>query len=518
MSSDRELFLQSILAYHDRPLMWIETLDPKGHVRVCKKKPQDLQQNRKNWAALLAILQEPIAELIAKAYTNRLKTHDLPKIVAKRALLVAFTKGVPIQLKELLAVSLMPADEPSYYPTLFAHHRLELSGLKQVICAPPTLASKFIRHTRIQTDKQLLDYIQLDLRALSHIEDNEYRRLLTLAVLAHGAAYRELDQKTLYIPSFEKPFLLMAYDCQQHLIEEGVKTVSLKPREAWATPIYLCQGTELWPSQRSNLESILANFAENGPATAAYAHSWRRIHKHLRELSTPYLKPIVVGHSMGGALAIQTGLYSHQLIDKAFAFNPTVPSARDEEFYQKLSPELKLKLQVHANLDDVAFWRIGERVIGQVTLWFSTHRYPYYPIRWRDSLLFIPALIKVGLNLVGVFPTHQKMFALEPIALSMKLSLSDLETENRDRQNRFDTLRFFPKLYDPLRTLIKGVRKIFGWSLLREYLENELELISLHELELKDALNETNKIEIEKELKALSIQKERINKEIINLK
>ena len=111
-----------------------------------------------------------------------------------------------------------------------------------------------------------------------------------------------------------------------------MKTASLFPQEEGAPSIYLCQGTELWPSQPSMFGSILANFAQHGAATEAYAHSWRRIHKHLRELGRPF----VAGHSMGGSMALQIGLYSHALVERVYAFNPPVPGERDALFYQKL--------------------------------------------------------------------------------------------------------------------------------------------------------------------------------------
>lgn len=101
------------------------------------------------------------------------------------------------------------------------------------------------------------------------------------------------------------------------------------PVDPEARPIYLCQGTEIWPSQPSVLASLLVNCAEHGSATEAYKQCRQRLHHDLTRFS---IAPYVIGHSMGGALALQIGLYSPSLIHKAYAFNPlflmraTIPS------------------------------------------------------------------------------------------------------------------------------------------------------------------------------------------------
>ncbi|MEZ5314755.1 MAG: hypothetical protein R3E91_00865 [Chlamydiales bacterium] len=378
---------------------------------------------------------------------------------------------------------------------------------------PPGLLPKlFITH-RLKKDKEQLSNIYQDLARLAYIQDDFRRQWLTLAILSHGAAYREIEGKILKIPSFKKSDQLVAYRCHKHLIAEGVRTISMVPMKEKAIPIYLCQGTELWPSQPSMIGSIMANFATHGSATAAYAHSWRRIHKHLRDLYNGEL-PFVVGHSMGGSLAIQIGLYSHDLIHQAHAFNPPNPNRRDYEFYRSMDEIRKRKILISANLDDFAFWRVGEKVIGNVTVFLGKKRWRYYPVYFIDCILLIPAIVKFMFNIWHAFPAHQHILPLSENWLSFHLTEKEIEQENKERAQRFDYLHFFPKLYDPMKSLFCFLRKFFKWRMEAQYLRNEIEIITLHERDLIDMINDENHKEIMRELRTLQIQKEHLRQKL----
>jgi len=443
----------------------------------------------------------------------------LPSILSQDTCLHLFTEALPLTLQDVVAIyDALQKTTPCPLEPLQVHRMADAQSYHGVVGAPPTLFSKFFHHIRLQKDALLLEKIADDLERLTSIEDHMWRRYLTLAILSHGAVYRELEGQRLLLPSFHQAGHLEAYHCIQHLIDDGVKTVSLFPENPQEPGLYLCQGTELWPSQRSALGSILANFATHGSATAAYAHSWRRIHKHLRDLrKSSSSLPFVAGHSMGGALAIQIMLYSHAFIDTAYAFNPPLPSQRDEEFFMTLSPEIQEKLQIHANLDDFAFWRIGEKVFGHVTIWLAITRYRYSPVTLWDTITVLPALYKIFMNLTRAFPAHQNLFALEPLSVRVRLSPREIALENRERLTRFDYLRFFPKLYDPMRNLIRLLRRLFGWTLQAEYLQNEIEIVLLHEQDLLDSVTESNREEKESQLALLRKQKERLLKELSSL-
>ena len=393
------------------------------------------------------------------------KPKTLPRIIGEDGFLRMYALGLPCTI-DLLQRIWSRTEESIEAKTIelepiYVEWNEQGMHFYDIDATPPGFLSKFVPYFRLKKDKELLNQIESDLKQVSKFKDSKKRILLSLAILSHGAAYRELDGYQLFIPSFTEQDKLVPYVCQQHLIAEGLKTISLVPLNPTAIPIYLCQGTEFWPSQPSMLGSILANFGEHGSATEAYAHSWRRIHQHLRALD----KPLVTGHSMGGALAMQIGLYSHNLINQVYAFNPPVPNERDYLFYHQMSEESRGKIQVIANLDDFAFWRIGSKVIGNVTLFLGKTRWKYYSVGFWDCALLFPAFFKFIKNVHHAFPAHQRIAALYENWISVKLTQEEIEKENIERTRRFDYLHFLPKLYDPMKVLLTHLRKIFGWRL-----------------------------------------------------
>jgi hypothetical protein len=436
------------------------------------------------------------------------RSRSLPRIVGEDGFLRMYSIGAPLYVEHFMRIW-KRLNEPLENITVELepiYPEWNSSGIffHDVDATPPGFLPKLFRYFRVKKDEELLVLISEDLHTISHLENSQKREMLTLAVLSHGAAYRELEGRILHLPHFSKKGEQIPYICHQHLIAEGVKTISLIPQISGATPIYLCQGTELWPSQPSVLGSILTNFAENGSATAAYAHSWRRIHKHLREM--PGI-PIVAGHSMGGALALQIGLYSHNLIKKVYAYNPPAPHERDYLFYHQLSRASQSKIEVITNLDDAVFWRIGSKLIGNITLFIGKIRWKYYSVGLWDCIFFLPAFVKFMLNVWHAFPAHQNITPLYESWIRVKLTQAEIDKENTERTTRFDYLHFLPKLYDPTKNLLTYIRKIFKWQHEKEYLRNEIELISLHERDLLDTINESNKAEIQHELKTLQTQK-----------
>lgn len=433
---------------------------------------------------------------------------DLPGIVGEDSFLRMYALGLPCSLDLVHRIwkrIAEPVDDKRIrLEPLYIEWKKPELHFHDVDAAPPGLLSKFFPYFRLKKDKALLTLIESDLQQVSHVSDPKKRVWLTLAILSHGAAYRELDGHQFYLPSFTEQGKVIPYVCQQHLIAEGLKTVSLVPLYPHATAIYLCQGTEFWPSQPSMLGSIIANFGEHGSATEAYAHSWRRIHQHVRDLKNP----LVAGHSMGGALAMQIGLYSHSLVKEIYAFNPPVPNERDYHFYHQLSEKSKNKIQVAVNLDDFAFWRIGSKVIGKVTLFLGKKRWKYHAVGLWDCILLIPAFVKFISNVHRAFPAHQRITALYENWIFFRLTQEEIEKENEERVCRFDYLRFLPKLYDPMKVILSFIRRIFKWRLEKQYLCNEIEILALHERDLIDTLNESNKEEIERELSLLRRQKE----------
>lgn len=348
---------------------WLHYSHEEGF-KVVSKRPTNNLANRetlaRTYVACVNHLQIEQANQIVRAVWRRvIRRKDpktLPIIIRQDGFLCAYTLGEPLQMRTVYRIwkgidqDALP--EASHLKSIDIQWNEMSHRLFGIVGAPQGFLSKFSTAIRLARDPSLLRRIGSDLRLLASVEDNTKRKELTLAVLSHGAVYRELEGKQLAVPCFDQPNKLLLYTCVQHLIEEGIKTVSLIPpeEEPEAPGLYLCQGTEIWPSQRAALGSILANFAFHGSATQAYAHSWRRLHKHLRDLALGNRPlPIIAGHSMGGSLVMQIALYSHSLIQEAHAFNPPMPNERDDAFYQQLPKEVQQQVYVYANLDDFAF-------------------------------------------------------------------------------------------------------------------------------------------------------------------
>jgi pimeloyl-ACP methyl ester carboxylesterase len=453
---------------------------------------------------------------------NKKPTLSLPQIIREDTFLTLYALGMALHVQEaqalLIEVQKRAVEEGKKQQPIIARYNPEGKKYYNVNATPPGIMAKLSSVFRIKADKEMLNRVREDLSLAAKIEDNEQRIALTFALLSFSAAYRGLDQVVLELPHVSKPGYLVPYQCKQHLIAEGVKTISMSAGKDHPA-IYLCQGTEIWPSQPYMFGSILANFAEHGSASQAYAHSWRRIHKQLRDLAAQSGSlPIVLGHSMGGSLALQIALYSHDLIDSAHAYNPPAAGERDALFYRTLSIPIKKKFNVYVNIDDPAFWRIGAKVIGNVQLFLGQQRWRYYPIKKLDALFLFPAVIKLFINVIHVFPAHQKIIPLCNSYVTLQLSEEEIAIENGERPYRFDYLRFFPKLYHPFRTCMLLLRKIFKSPLEEEYLCNEIEIVALHERDLMDTYTEYNKEEVDKKLRALSEQKQVLQEKLFLLR
>lgn len=443
---------------------------------------------------------------------------SLPKVIKDDVFLTKYAMGSPLLMTEVRVLwnALDHAKEMTS-SQIEIHYHAEGRQYYNVNATPPGLFPKLFSLFRLKADKEMLHRVRSDLRLAANIEDNEKRMALTFALLSFSAAYRELDNQVLAIPHMSKPGYLVPYHCRQHLIATGLKTVSLSAGQGYPA-IYLCQGTEIWPSQPYTLDSILANFAEHGSASQAYAHSWRRIHKQLRDLKEQTGSfPIVIGHSMGGSLALQIALFSHDLIASAHAYNPPAAGQRDFLFYQSLPSSIKKKCNVYANIDDPVFWQIGAQVIGNVTLFLGKQRWRYHAITKLDTIFIIPAVIKIILNIIHVFPAHQKILSLCENYVTVTLSEEELAIENKERVMRFDYLHFLPKLYHPLHAFILLIRKIFKWRLEEEFLRNEIEILALHERDLIDTETDENREEVKKKLISLAVQKAALQRKLFSL-
>ncbi len=103
----------------------------------------------------------------------------------------------------------------------------------------------------------------------------------------------------------------------------------------------------------------------------------------------------------------------------------------------QMSQSERDKIVVTANIDDFAFWRIGAKVIGKVTLFLGKERWRYYPVTLVDCLFFFPAFYKFIMNVRHAFPAHQHVTALSSHFIYVTLTDEEIERENLERVTRF---------------------------------------------------------------------------------
>ncbi len=452
------------------------------------------------WMALVHWMQKKeglnekeAATVIRQAFSNQdifPFARDLPSIIGDDLFLRLYAKGTPVSIdlfrkifKSLRKSHFTPPANP-----LYVREVLHAGNYFDIKATPPGILPKLFSSYRLRKEPILLACVQSDLDKVAEVSDPLLRKMLILSLLTFGACYRDLEGQLIYIPSIkEKGGLhLVPYSFREHLLWEGIKTISAKPleNEAEEPGLYLCQGTEIWPSQSSILGSLFANMAREGPATEPYARCWRQIHRHLKELKIkggPH--PIVAGHSMGGALATQIALYSHPLISEGYAFNPPVVEERDYQVYHRLSKRVQNKLKVYANLDDLPFWRIGAKIIGRVTVLLSAERTTYRPIHRWEILTLLPAIVKGIINLVKSFPSHQRIYPLVDQCVLVPLSSEEIRQENEERLLRPDHWTFLSRFYVVFGRFLRFRRK-FRWKKKMDYLASQLEILELHEKEI----------------------------------
>lgn len=445
----------------------------------------------------------------------------LPKVIEHDAFLRMYAEGAPLTLKlfrTLYEATLKWERRDGIKGNCKIGETLDASLYHDIKSVPAGLPPKFSSKIRKKNDPKLLEYVQSDLIRASKIEDHEKRVRVTLALLSHGAAYRDIEGKILYIPSFHESGRVVPYAFVEHLIWEGVKTMSASPLEHEHTEkaLYICQGTEIWPSQPMMLGSIFANLNKEGPATEPYAYAWRQIHKHLIALARKTNQlPIVSGHSMGGALATQIALYSHLFIERAYAFNPPVVSQRDYRVYHSLAKETQEKLHVFASIDDLPFWRLGSYVIGKVFVLLGEKRWKYYPLSTFDRFFVFSGIWKMYMNIIHMVPSHQDIVFLMQSYVVVTLTQEEIEQENDERTKRSGHIRFISKLYRLVRFILGFSRKYLRWEKRLDYLRSQLEIVELHESDLKETkLLVGHEIDVDHELTQLKKEKMLIQKEI----
>lgn len=176
--------------------------------------------------------------------------------------------------------------------------------------------------------------ISLHLLNLAHqkIKKPKICELASLEILAKVVAYRNLrENMTLNIA-------VINHQNQVEFVEFVIDTIF----DLWKThfafglipksnsninPILLFRGTDFSLLSESGRASIISDLDPDGPGKRLYFNSRSSIRHWLIQMENTGKKARVVGHSLGGVLALYTLLFEHGLLAKephapSYAFNP----------------------------------------------------------------------------------------------------------------------------------------------------------------------------------------------------
>lgn len=506
---------------------WLSLQQESWHATPLK--PKTGKECRKTLICLLrALIEEKVAkkQITFNESSRQLRTlwaqrmespfDSLPEVVNRDPLLRMLVKGEPLSIEWLrpFVIDFLKDEHPGILPPLLVEARSK-PLYHPVRPTPQGLMAKLtVRARKIADAKQIEESIE-NFSELAFEKDPQLRKWQTFATLAHGSAYRELHQKELWLPDFNIFGRLTRYTCEEDLISEGIKTAALYPEEGSGVHgIYLIQGSNPFPSQPHTMASFIENFGQGGSGRRAYEHSWRRIHKTLKKLmrAAEGRLPYIVGHSLGGSLAIQIGLYSQLFAEESFAFNPPMPQEKDYIYFRSLPESSQKKIQIFVNGDDFAFWRLGAAVFGQVYLVYGVEAWNGVLITKNDRRFIFPYLYKIYKNFALTIPSHLATYLLDSHFVVSLLSEEEKALENIQRQKRIDHLPFLPSLQEPGRQFFRTLRRIFSRTSEKRVLKNEIELLQMQEEELRFLTQENPLEKFEK--KIAHLQEKRHEREL----
>jgi len=246
---------------------------------------------------------------------------------------------------------------------------------------------------KVSSDKEDLELTQHLLQAIfNDIKSSKLSELLTAEVLAKVLAYRDLQENTrISLPTLDSSMHIQ-------MVEYVVDTVfdlwhrhvafGLVPTTNH-TPILLFRGTHFSLRSESGRASLLADIDPDGPGRRLFYNSRSDIKHWLMQLSHQGRNPRVIGHSLGGVLAIYTSIYEHNLLAKApyclsYAFNPPGVSEDLLEIWNEIPLEEKPSFKTFVARGDVIS-KFGTLLDNSYEMF--SHR-PLSPIIAHEQLIF----------------------------------------------------------------------------------------------------------------------------------
>lgn len=223
-----------------------------------------------------------------------------------------YARQSPVQIEKL--------KNPYFGFKYFSDHFGRFSGAKTLI-GKVTDSEEDLRATQY-----LLELIYL------HIKSPKLVRLITAEILCKVLAYRNMKEGVvIYIPIVTKnetiEYIPFTIDTIFDLWKKHVAFGLCPHNHEEALPILLYRGTDLSVLTESGRASLISDLDPEGPGKRLFHNSRADIRRWLMQLSQQGKKISVMGHSLGGVMAIYTALYEHSFLSKdpnnpSYAFNP----------------------------------------------------------------------------------------------------------------------------------------------------------------------------------------------------
>ncbi|MDN3507935.1 MAG: hypothetical protein P0S94_03325 [Simkaniaceae bacterium] len=175
---------------------------------------------------------------------------------------------------------------------------------------------------RISKEKEDIEIVSRLLKKIDErIKNDDLYEKLSAEIICKVLAYRNLEKGDIVsIPVLEGDERGIVKYRVDHTFDlwKQVVAFALLPESERGLPILLYRGTEFNIATKSGRATMLSDLDPEGPGHKMFNIARDEIHKWLR--GPGKCNAIVMGHSLGGALANYTAIYEHDCISK------TIPS------------------------------------------------------------------------------------------------------------------------------------------------------------------------------------------------
>lgn len=258
---------------------------------------------------------------------------------------------------------------------------------------------------RFSTSKSLIGVVSHDSEDLEitqhllhtiydYIKSAKVAELATAEVLAKVVSYRDLKEGVkieIPIKVSESQIELVSFtvDSIFDLWHKHVAFGLIPTNTKITSPILLFRGTDFSITTEGGRASIISDLDPESPGKKLFLHSRSEIRQWLQQISHVGKKARVIGHSLGGALAIYTAIYENTFISEdplepSFAFNPPGISEELSRDWGDVCKEEKPNISSYVTRGDIVS-KFGQIFENSYEIFTSK---PLAPMIAHEQLIF----------------------------------------------------------------------------------------------------------------------------------